>query len=37
MMLRPELSQKPPWGPLLVGGLDDSGHRKWFFQLGRVF
>ncbi len=25
-------------GPLLVGGsLGDSGHRKWFFQLGRVF
>jgi NTE family protein len=25
-------------GPVLVGGsLGDSGHRKWFFQLGRVF
>jgi NTE family protein len=25
-------------GPLLVGAsLGDSGHRKWFFQLGRVF
>ncbi|HEV3206023.1 MAG TPA: patatin-like phospholipase family protein [Terriglobales bacterium] len=25
-------------GPILLGGsLGDSGHRKWFFQLGRVF
>jgi|HubBroStandDraft_6_1064221.scaffolds.fasta_scaffold00151_32 NTE family protein len=25
-------------GPLLIGGsLGDTGHRKWFFQLGRVF
>ncbi|MGH9546600.1 MAG: patatin-like phospholipase family protein [Terriglobales bacterium] len=25
-------------GPLVFGGsLGDSGHRKWFFQLGRVF
>jgi len=25
-------------GPLLIGGsIGDSGHRKWFFQLGRVF
>jgi NTE family protein len=25
-------------GPLFVGGsVGDSGHRKWFFQLGRVF
>jgi NTE family protein len=25
-------------GPLLIGAsLGDSGHRKWFFQLGRVF
>jgi NTE family protein len=25
-------------GPVLIGGsLGDSGHRKWFFQLGRVF
>jgi len=25
-------------GPLVIGGsLVDSGHRKWFFQLGRVF
>jgi NTE family protein len=25
-------------GPFFVGGsLGDSGHRKWFFQLGRVF
>lgn len=25
-------------GPILVGGSwDDSGHHKWFFQLGRVF
>jgi NTE family protein len=26
------------FGPILVGGsIGDSGHRKWFFQLGRVF
>jgi NTE family protein len=26
------------FGPILVGGsVGDSGHRKWFFQLGRVF
>ena len=26
------------FGPLFVGGaIGDSGHRKWFFQLGRVF
>ncbi|OLB28480.1 MAG: esterase [Acidobacteria bacterium] len=25
-------------GPLFIGGsVGDSGHRKWFFQLGRVF
>jgi hypothetical protein len=25
-------------GPLFIGGsLGDDGHRKWFFQLGRVF
>jgi NTE family protein len=25
-------------GPFFLGGsLGDSGHRKWFFQLGRVF
>ncbi len=25
-------------GPLFVGGsIGDSGHRKWFFQLGRIF
>jgi len=25
-------------GPFFVGGsVGDSGHRKWFFQLGRVF
>jgi len=25
-------------GPLILGGsIGDSGHRKWFFQLGRVF
>jgi NTE family protein len=25
-------------GPLLIGGsVGDSGHRKWFFQFGRVF
>ncbi|MGA9800987.1 MAG: esterase, partial [Terriglobales bacterium] len=25
-------------GPLVLGGsVGDSGHRKWFFQLGRVF
>jgi NTE family protein len=25
-------------GPLVIGGsLGDSGHRKWYFQLGRVF
>ena len=25
-------------GPLFVGGsVGDSGHQKWFFQLGRVF
>ncbi len=25
-------------GPLILGGsFGDSGHRKWFFQLGRVF
>jgi len=25
-------------GPILVGGsIGESGHRKWFFQLGRVF
>jgi NTE family protein len=25
-------------GPLVFGGsVGDSGHRKWFFQLGRVF
>jgi NTE family protein len=25
-------------GPVLIGGsIGDSGHRKWFFQLGRVF
>jgi NTE family protein len=25
-------------GPVLIGGsFGDSGHRKWFFQLGRVF
>jgi NTE family protein len=25
-------------GPILVGGsVGESGHRKWFFQLGRVF
>ncbi len=25
-------------GPLILGGsVGDSGHRKWFFQLGRVF
>jgi len=26
------------FGPLVIGGsLGDSGHRKWYFQLGRVF
>ena len=26
------------FGPLLIGGsVGDSGHRKWFFQLGHVF
>ncbi len=26
------------FGPILVGGsVGESGHRKWFFQLGRVF
>jgi len=26
------------FGPVLIGGsIGDSGHRKWFFQLGRVF
>jgi len=26
------------FGPILVGGsVGDTGHRKWFFQLGRVF
>lgn len=26
------------FGPVLIGGsLGDTGHRKWFFQLGRVF
>ena len=30
--------QKPRFGPLFLGGsLGDSGHRKLFFQLGRVF
>jgi NTE family protein len=25
-------------GPFLIGGaLGDAGHRKWFFQFGRVF
>ena len=25
-------------GPFFIGGsVGDSGHRKWFFQLGRVF
>jgi len=25
-------------GPLVIGGsLGDAGHRKWYFQLGRVF
>jgi NTE family protein len=25
-------------GPLFVGGsVGDTGHHKWFFQLGRVF
>jgi hypothetical protein len=25
-------------GPMVFGGsIGDSGHRKWFFQLGRVF
>ena len=25
-------------GPFFIGGsIGDSGHRKWFFQLGRVF
>jgi NTE family protein len=25
-------------GPFFVGGsVGDSGHHKWFFQLGRVF
>jgi len=25
-------------GPLVIGGsFGDSGHRKWYFQLGRVF
>jgi len=25
-------------GPMVLGGsIGDSGHRKWFFQLGRVF
>ncbi|MBV8514771.1 MAG: hypothetical protein JO260_05690 [Acidobacteria bacterium] len=25
-------------GPFFFGGsLGDSGHRKWFFQLGRIF
>jgi NTE family protein len=26
------------FGPLFIGGsTGDTGHRKWFFQLGRVF
>jgi NTE family protein len=26
------------FGPVLIGGsIGDSGHRKWFFQVGRVF
>ena len=26
------------FGPVQIGGsVGDSGHRKWFFQLGRVF
>jgi len=26
------------FGPLVIGGsFGDAGHRKWFFQLGRVF
>jgi NTE family protein len=25
-------------GPILIGGaVGDTGHDKWFFQLGRVF
>jgi NTE family protein len=25
-------------GPLFIGGsVGDTGHQKWFFQLGRVF
>jgi NTE family protein len=26
------------FGPIFIGGsVGDTGHRKWFFQLGRVF
>jgi len=26
------------FGPFFIGGsVGDSGHEKWFFQLGRVF
>jgi NTE family protein len=26
------------FGPIFIGGsVGDTGHQKWFFQLGRVF